>query len=307
MSLIPRPFLKLIPALALAGSLLQAGGLLAQMTPAAPGSLALEGAQHLAFSGQQDALLNQASQGYLGVGARDIDTQQAAELKLKDARGAEVIAVDHDAPAAKAGLHVHDVILAVNGQTITGEAELRRSLRGMPPGRTITLVISRGGQQQTLKITLADRSTLEAKAWSQHIPVPPPQNSGEYALPAMGSGFGNGFIAGSVANPLYTGLQLDAMGWQLAHFFGVHSGHGLLVKRVDDDSPGAVAGLRAGDVIVRVNGKTITTTSQWAHALKSSNGKAVDLTVMREHKMQSMKLLAGPLRTTSEVDWPVVE
>lgn len=304
MNLVPRPFLNSLPALALAGCLLPAAGLLAQITPIVPDSPALDGAgQHLQFPGDQDALLNRASQGYLGVGTRDIDTQEAVDLKLKDARGAEVIAVDHDAPAAKAGLRVRDVILSINGQTVTGEAELRRMLRTMPPGRTITLVISRDGQEQTLTVQLADRSTLEAKAWSQHVPVPEPEDRDEYALPATGSGFGNGFISGEVANPLYTGLQLDAMGWQLARFFGVHSGHGLLVRRVDDNSPGATAGLRAGDVIVRVNGKTITTAGQWEHALRSSQGKPVDLTVMREHKMQTMKIVAGPAHTTSEVQW----
>jgi serine protease Do len=304
MSLVSRPFLHSLPALALAGCLLPAAGLLAQITPVTPGELAIDGAgQHLQFPGEQDALLNHASQGYLGVGTRDIDTQEAADLKLKDARGAEIIAVDHDAPAAKAGLQIRDVILSVNGQMITGEAEFRRSLRAMPPGRTITLVISRDGAQQTLMVKLADRSTLEAKAWSQHIPVPEPQDSDEYRLPATGSGFGNGFLAGGVANPLYTGLQLDAMGWQLARFFGVHSGHGLLVRRVEDNSPGAAAGLRAGDVIVRVNGKTITTTGQWEHALRLSEGKPVALMVMRDHKVQTMKMVAGAVRTTSEVEW----
>jgi serine protease Do len=304
MSLVPRPLLTSIPALALAGCLLPAAVLYAQITPIVPNSPALDGAgQHLQFPGDQDALLNHPSQGYLGVGTRDIDTQEAVELKLKDARGAEIIAVDHDAPAAKAGLQIHDVILSINGQTITGEAELRRALRPIPPGRSITLVISRQGAVRTLTIKLADRSTLEAKAWSQHVPVPAPQDSDEYALPTMGSGFGNGFISGGVANPLYTGLQLDAMGWQLARFFGVHSGHGLLVRRVDDNSPGTVAGLKAGDVIVRVNGKTITTGGQWEHALRASQGKPLNLTVMRDHHMQIMKIVAGPLHTSSEVQW----
>lgn len=297
MSLVPRPFLNSLPALALAGCLLPAGVVPAQVAPMMDGA-----GQHLQFPGQEDALMNRASQGYLGVGTRDIDTQEATDLKLKDARGAEIIAVDHDAPAAKAGLRVRDVILWMNGQIVTGEAELRRMLRAIPPGRTITLVISRAGQEQTLTVKLADRSTLEAKAWSEHIPVPEPQEGDEYQLPPAGSGFGNGFISGEVTNPLYTGLQLDAMGWQLAHFFGVHSGHGLLVRRVEDNSPGASAGLRAGDVIVRVNGKTVSTANQWERALKSSQGKAVDLTVMRDHKTQTMKMVTGPAHTTSEVE-----
>lgn len=299
--------MRTIPVLALAGCLLPAASGSAQLRPTGIDPLlhgGLNGGQHLQLPGTGNGSPNHPSQGYLGVGTRDIDTQQAAALKLKDARGAEIIAVDHDAPACKAGLRIHDVILSVNGQTIPGEAQLRRTLRGMAPGRTITLVISRGGQQEKLKIKLADRSTLEAKAWSQHIPVPAPEDSDEYALPTGSPGYGSGFIAGGSVNALYTGLQLDAMGWQLARFFGVHSGHGLLVRRVEDNSPGAVAGLKAGDVIVQVNGKTITTTSQWEKSLRANEGKPVALTVMRDHHVENMKIVSGPLRTTSELEWP---
>lgn len=305
MSFLLGPSFKCIPALALAGCLLPAAGLLAQVTPITPLSPALDGAgQHLQFPGEQDALLNHANCGYLGVGTRDIGTQEATALKLKDARGAEIVAVDHDAPAGKAGLKIHDVILSINGQTIAGEAQLRRILRETPPGRTVTLVISRDGQQQTLSIKLADRSRLEAKAWSQHIPVPEPEDSDEYALPATGSGYGNGFLPGMAGSLLYTGLQLDVIGPQLASYFGVPSGHGLLVKHVDDDSPGSNAGLRAGDVVMRVNGKTVTSPSQWERLLHSNSGKTMRLTVMRDHRQQMLKMVAGEPKTRGALEWP---
>jgi S1-C subfamily serine protease len=250
------------------------------------------GAQHVTIPGDDPAMLNQTQQGYLGLGMRDVDTDRAAQLKLKAATGVEVVTVDHDAPACKAGVRIHDVILSMNGQTIVGQAQLQRMLHDTPAGHTVSLLISRDGQQQTLAVQLADRATLEADAWSQHTPVPDPDS--DAALPAgTGGSFGNGIFSSLTSNPFYTGLDLDMLGPQLANYFGVHDGQGLLVRRVDDNSPAAVAGLRAGDVITKVNGQNIATTNQWAHTIHSNRGKPLQLTVIREKHEGTVNMVAG--------------
>jgi serine protease Do len=271
-----RPSVNFISAAALAGCLAL--------------GLAAHAQQHLDLLSDDPALIGHTPQGYLGVDFRDVDSERASQLKLKGAVGAEIITVDHDAPACKAGMQVHDVILSMNGQAIEGEAQLRRLLRDTPPGRTVTFLISRDGQQQSITLQLADRSTIEAAAWSQHIPVPDPDDSAT-APPAPL--YGNSFVAGLGGNPLYTGLQLDMLGPQLANYFGVHDGQGLLVKRVDDDSPAAAAGLRAGDVIIKVNGDVVATTSQWFHTIHANRGKQVQLTVVRSGKESVVPMMAG--------------
>jgi serine protease Do len=258
-----------------------------------------------AISAQDAPLLgaaaNNPTQGYLGVGMRDVDTERATQLKLKEVRGAEIITVDHDAPAAKAGLRVHDVILGMNNQPIDGQAQLTRMLHDTPAGRTVTLLISRDGQVITLTAHLADRATIEANAWSQHIPVPDPDTDG-FGLP--NTGMGNSFIPTLGSNPFYTGLDLDMLGPQLANYFGVHDGQGLLVKRVDDNSPGSAAGLRAGDVITKVNGQVMATTNQWMHVIHSNRGKQVQLTVIRDRKENVVPMMAGRGKAKSEVEAP---
>ena len=58
---------------------------------------------------------------YLGVDISDVSPDRVAELKLKDEHGVEITMVDEDAPAGKAGLRAHDVILSLNGNPIENE------------------------------------------------------------------------------------------------------------------------------------------------------------------------------------------
>jgi serine protease Do len=62
-----------------------------------------------------------SSPGYLGVDLRDLSEEQVSAIHQHDARGAEIVLVDHDAPAGKAGLREHDVVLRINGQAIVSQ------------------------------------------------------------------------------------------------------------------------------------------------------------------------------------------
>jgi membrane-associated protease RseP (regulator of RpoE activity) len=139
------------------------------------------------------------SQGYLGVNFRDIGEDQVGALKLKEARGAEVVQVDHDAPAGKAGLREHDVVLQMNGQVVEGQEQLRRLLRETPPGRNVTLLISRDGQQITVTAQLANRAEVErqwAKQMGLHEAPRDDASNGGASAPAGPSGPGGGPGAG---------------------------------------------------------------------------------------------------------------
>src|SRR5208282_4800463 len=100
---------------------------------------------------------------YLGVDIADVSAERLGELKLKEEHGAEVTMVDQDAPAGKAGLHEHDVILSLNDTAVESAAQLRRMIKETPPGRVVNLGISRDGQPQTIKVQLADRH--KSMAW----------------------------------------------------------------------------------------------------------------------------------------------
>src|SRR5579872_1937709 len=94
---------------------------------------------------------------YLGVDIADVTTDRLGALKLKEEKGVEVTMVDQDAPAGKAGLKEHDVILTMNGNPVESGAQLRRMIHETPPGRTVTLGLSRDGQPMSVKVQLADK------------------------------------------------------------------------------------------------------------------------------------------------------
>src|SRR5271165_6926179 len=98
-----------------------------------------------------------STSSYLGVDISDVTTERLGALKLKEEKGVEVTMVDQDAPAGKAGIKEHDVILSMNGTTIESGAQLRRMIHETPAGRIITLGLSRDGQPMNVKVQLADR------------------------------------------------------------------------------------------------------------------------------------------------------
>jgi serine protease Do len=106
------------------------------------------------------------------VDIADVSPERLGELKLKEEHGAEITMVDQDAPAGKAGLHEHDVIVSVNGTAVESAAQLRRMIKETPPGRVVSLGISRDGQPLTIKVQLADRHKSMAWEPQVHVDIP---------------------------------------------------------------------------------------------------------------------------------------
>jgi serine protease Do len=267
------------------------GLLTAYSSPALGGTLNLP-------NGLGPDFLFYTSQGYLGVDLKEIDADRASALKLKDTHGAEVIMVDHDAPANKSGLKVHDVILLLDGQSFDTVDQLRRRLHDMPAGRTVSFLISRDGNQMNVTAQLCDRAALGPQAWSQHFSVPQPApaaRGGESFLgnPAPATA---AFLDSMIPKGLYVGADVNPVRTQLADYFGVRSGTGLLVESVDSQSPAARAGLKAGDVVTKVDSQPMTSHNDWVKALRRHRGKLVQVTVMRNKQEQVLTMSAGKLK-----------
>src|SRR5271154_5069581 len=116
------------------------------------GQTAMEATEPFGISSEDSG-----TSSYLGVDIADITSDQLGSLKLKEEKGVEVTMVGQDAPAGKAGIKEHDVILSMNGTVIESGAQLRRMIHETPAGRVVTFGVSRDGQPITVKVQLADK------------------------------------------------------------------------------------------------------------------------------------------------------
>lgn len=222
---------------------------------------------------------------YLGVDISDVTAERLSALKLKEEKGVEVTMVDQDAPAGKAGLKEHDVILTMNGATVESGAQLRRMIHETPAGRVITLGISRDGQPMSMKVQLADRRKELAvipKMKDFHFEMPDVHVMPDVDIPSI-----NMVVVTTSAR---SGLMVENITPQLGEFFGVKNGNGVLVRSVEKGSRAEKAGFRAGDIIVKVNEEAIHDTSDFTHAVKSRKNNTVNIGVVRDKKEQNLNL-----------------
>jgi serine protease Do len=227
---------------------------------------------------------------YLGVDTRDVTSERLGDLKLKEEHGVEVTMVDQDAPAGKAGIKEHDVILNLNGSAVESVEQLRRMIREVPPGRSVTLGLSRAGQPVTLKVQLADRKKAYAFSTSgekdfKYVMPPLPAMP---AMPAMDMDLPVSVVV--VHSALRSGLMVENLTAQLGDFFGVKNAQGVLVRSVEKGSRADKAGFRAGDVIVKVNGQTVNDSGDFSHALRARSDNNASVTVIRDKKEQTLTL-----------------
>jgi membrane-associated protease RseP (regulator of RpoE activity) len=211
------------------------------------------------------------SYSYLGVDIREVTPERASALKLKEPRGAEITLVDRDAPAGKAGLKEHDVILSFNGRNLQSGDELRKLIRETPPGRTVDLGISRDGQPMTVKAQLADKHSVVVVK-RQRIRIP------RVEVPIIAT-FSRRH-----------GVVVENLTPQLGEVFGVKNGDGVLVRSVEKGSAGEAAGLRAGDVIVRVGSERVEGTSDWNRLMREQKPGPVQVGIVRDKRQQSLSL-----------------
>jgi serine protease Do len=221
-----------------------------------------------------------AGRAYLGVDIRDVTTDRVSVLKLKEERGVEIVTIDSDAPAGKAGLREHDVILDFNGTAVESEEQLRRLIREIPPGRSVAIGISRDGNPLKINVQLADHSAMVAPAPRPAIPV--------IRIPDFPS---NGMDV-PIEIPTYSstlGVQTQSLTRQLGEFFGVKNGEGVLVSSVEKGGTGEKAGLKAGDVIIRANNEKLTDRIDLSHILRSlRKGGKMSLVLIRDKHEQTI-------------------
>jgi serine protease Do len=236
-------------------------------------------------------------QSRLGVGIADVDAAKAQELKLPGESGALVQRVEEDSPAAKAGIEKNDVILEFAGEKVRSAAQLQRLVRETPPGRNVTLVVSRAGQTRTVSLKLEKQEGGFALAGPMpempSVLATPVLPNFEFKLPERDFVWFQGGAR--------LGISGDELTSQLAEYFGVKQGKGVLVREVVVGSAADKAGLKAGDVIVRVDDEEVSSVSNLRRALGQDRDekRTVKLTIVRDRKEMTLTAELEPARPPS--------
>lgn len=211
-------------------------------------------------------LAGPAAGSYLGIGIQEITPERARVLKLRDEAGVEVTRVSPESPAERAGLRTGDVVLQYNGVKVEGIEHLSRLVRETPAGRDARLEISRDGSPQTIAVKIGQRP------------------------PLAGFPGGLGSRAPDVPRPLpgilspMLGVEAEPVMGQLAQYFGVSEG--VLVRSVMKGSPAERAGIKAGDVVVRVDDLKVATPAEITGRLRSTRNRSVGVALVRDrHEM----------------------
>lgn len=227
--------------------------------------------------------------GYLGVGVVDLTDDRVKALKLKDDSGVEVKRVDPDSPASKAGLKENDVILEVGGKVIEDIGQFQNTIGEAQPGTKVSLTIWREGAKQTLSATLNSRPENFFAFGGPELPNAPMPPMPPFPQPYPFPGFpANAPLVGFEGEPVYS---------QLAQFFGVKEG--VLVREVHASTPAERAGLKAGDVVVKVNGTPVTSPREISGLVRTSGKKTVAFTVVRNKKEMTLNVEVGEDRPGS--------
>jgi serine protease Do len=222
----------------------------------------------------------------LGVVLEDVGADDLSRLKLAEERGALVNEVAAGSAAEKAGLQEGDVILSYQGERVGSASQLRRLVRETPPGRRVAIEASRGGAVQRLTASLEARNGEFDDSFHFNVPMPPVP-----PLPPMPS-LGHLFEEGDrgrrllrrdrfVGRPGRLGLSYQELSGQLARYFKVEDG-ALLVTDVEEEGPAARAGVRAGDVILKLGGKSVTGGEALRTLGDAPDGSEVTITLQRD-------------------------
>jgi serine protease Do len=205
------------------------------------------------------------TRGWIGVQIQNVTADLADDLGLKEQTGALVAAAQRDSPAAEAGVKSGDVITAVDGETVADPHDLARRIAALGPKKTVKLAIIRNGSPMTIDVTLgtmpADKT---ASAESRNS-----DDNGGSALAKLG-------------------LTLRP----------AHGQDGVVVAEVDPDGAAADKGLKQGDVILEVAGKSVSRPADVVAAIDAAKSGGKKSVLVRVKSNDGERYLTLPTRAS---------
>jgi serine protease Do len=191
------------------------------------------------------------SRGYMGVGLTDVDPDLQRSLKLGSVHGALVQDVTSGSPGQRAGLRTYDLIVGIDGKTITNNDEIIREVARRGPGTIARLQVLRDGRAQTLTIRLAERPSRQAER-SADDASPTVRPSGHSVIPL---GLGVRDLDRATAKRLRLPSGID----------------GVLVTRVDPLSAAYDAGIQRDHVVLEINRRPVSSADAYNRLTRAAH------------------------------------
>ncbi len=209
--------------------------------------------------------------GWLGVRIQDVTPEMADALGLPKAEGAMVTDVPKG-PAADAGMKSGDVIVKFNGTDVPDTRELVSAVGNSEIGKTVPVVVFRGGKDVTLNVTLGKRAA------SVDTPVPVAEQ-GPAPMPQPST------VLGMKVMPLTSDLRKQ---------MGVAANvDGVVIENVDGNSEAFMKGLRQGDIITEAGQQKVTSVKELEDSIKAAKDagrKSVLLLIRRDNEPRFVAL-----------------
>ena len=207
--------------------------------------------------------------GWLGIGIQELDSKIRGKLDIPDdVKGILITEVYDDSPAEEAGLEEHDVVISINGEKGKDLSHFVKLVQSKEPGTKVEVQIYRDGKMKTLNATLAEKEHmfvwkdsegllnlealegLEGLKALEHI-----------VIPEIDIGMSSWGRRGRL------GVYIEDVSGDLAEYFEIPGGEGVLVEGIVEDSPAEAAGIKAGDIIYKIDGKSICCTEDLTKAI----------------------------------------
>ena len=251
-----------------------------------------------------------APDNFLGVRVEEVTRENMSRYGLTgEPRGVGVQSVVKGSPAERAGLREKDVIVRFDGDEVTSVRKLNRLIDESSPEHTARLTVLRGGSEQQVSATLGKQQQGFAPAVGQNFM----QGFDSEAARQLAERYrgnaeqnkqraeelrkrmeelqrnnpgGNYFFNFGAGRRI--GITSTPLGPQLADYFGVRKG--VLVNSVEDGSPAARAGIKAGDVIVEAEGEQVGDSGDLSRAINKREEGEVSLSVYRDRKQRTVRV-----------------
>ncbi len=249
--------------------------------------------------------------GFLGVETVEVTKQNIAKYGLSTVRGVAVEKVVENSPAQQAGVQVGDVIVAIDGNKVSSIRKMMRIISEIAPDHQAKLSILRNGEEREITVTLTKRPPEKFESGMFRTGISMPIEEGQIArmpFPNLPTSDGEIFDPRRAGNVVITenadrqiGAKVIQLTKQLGEYFGVSAGKGMLITEVYEDSPAVKAELKAGDVIVELDGKQITNQLELTRSLMTKKEGEVLLTIIRDKNRQTIKVLPSVVKRNGKI------